>query len=167
MITDYVPYMRQAIEEAERTREAGEYPFAAVLVDPAGGICLTVPDRIERDRDNTAHAETQMVKRAVREIGRDLTGYTVVTTTEPCPMCFTTCWLARCSRVVYGTTMAEVAAITGGQPEELRFPADQLNAFPQRRVELVGGVLREECLALFDPFRVPDQQPDTRSTATS
>ena len=41
------------------------------------------------------------VKLACRVSGRrDLSGCTLYTTVEPCPMCFTTSWLARVSRVV-------------------------------------------------------------------
>jgi len=142
--------MQLAIEAAQKAAAFGEWPFGAVLLDKAGELRLTCSDTVERDRDPTAHAETSLIRQAIKRIGPDLSGFTVVTTTEPCPMCFTSCWLVRCSRVVYGTTMAEVAAITGGQPAELRYPAARLNYFPDRKLEIVGGVLRDQCLELFE-----------------
>lgn len=142
--------MRLAIGAAQQAVGFGEWPFAAVLLDPAGAVRLTLADTVARDRDPTAHAEARLIQQALKRIGPDLTGFTLVATTEPCPMCFTACWLARCRRLVYGTTMAEVAALTGGKPEELRYPAARLNHFPDRRLEIVGGVLRDECLSLFE-----------------
>jgi tRNA(Arg) A34 adenosine deaminase TadA len=149
MAIDFQACMQHAIDAALAAREAGEFPFAAVLVDPQGQIVRTRADTIERDRDYTAHAETMLIKEAAQTLGRDLTGYTVVTTTEPCPMCFTSCWLACCQRVVYGSTMREVDEAIPGQMRELRFPASKLNAFTDEPLELEGGVLREQCLAMF------------------
>jgi len=142
--------MRLAIDAAQQAAAFGEWPFAAVLLDKAGDVRLTCSDTVERDRDPTAHAETRLIQQAIKRIGPDLSGFSVVATTEPCPMCFTACWLARCSRLVYGTSMAEVAAITGGQPQELRYPAARLNHFPDRQIDIVGGVLRDECLTLLE-----------------
>lgn len=147
-------YMRLAIAQAERGRRGGEFPFGAVLVDARGEVVASAYDTVEQDDDASSHAETMLVKKACRIVGRDLSGHTVYTTTEPCPMCFTTSWLAGVSRIVWGTTMDEVREHTGGLVAELFVPAASLNARASRRVELVGGVLRDECLALFDAFAV-------------
>lgn len=143
-------YMRLAIDEALRGKAAGEFPFGAILVDPAGEIVLSVHDTVERDGDRTSHAETMLVKHACRKFGPDLAGYAVYTTTEPCPMCFTTCWLGGISKLVYGCTMRDVYDRTGGAVDELGVPAIDMNARASRRIELVGGVLRGECLAMFE-----------------
>lgn len=143
-------YMRLAIAEAGRGRASGEHPFGAVLVDARGEVVASTYDTVEQDDDRSSHAETMLVKKACRVMGRDLSGCTVYTTTEPCPMCFTTSWLAGVRRIVWGTTMDEVREHTGGVVEELFVRAEAMNAQATRRVELVGGVLRDECLALFD-----------------
>ena len=142
-------YMRLAIAEAERGRKLGEHPFGAVLVDGAGEVVATMYDTVERDGDKTSHAETMLVKHACRKLGPDLSGCSIYTTTEPCAMCFTTAWLARVGRIVYGTTMAEVRDVSGGAVDELPVPAAEMNRLGGGRVRLEGGVLREACLALF------------------
>lgn len=144
-------YMRLAIAEAMRGREEGEHPFGAVIVDGAGQVIVSVHDTVERDGDKTSHAETMLVKQACRLRGPDLSDCTIYTTTEPCPMCFTTAWLAQVSRIVYGSTMAEVRLVSGGVVEELAVPAADMNSRGGHRVKLVSGVLRDECLGLFAP----------------
>lgn len=144
-------YMRLAIAEARRGRALGEHPFGAVLVDPGGAVLASAYDTVELDDDRTSHAETMLVKKACGMRGRDLSGCVLYTTTEPCPMCFTTAWLAGVARIVFGTTMNEVRQHTGGAVEELFVPASLMNVQASRKVELVGGLLREECLALFGP----------------
>lgn len=64
-------------------------------------------------------------------------------------MCFTAAWLAKISTIVFGASMAEVDVATAGQQRELAIPAKQVNEMSPAPIQLRGGVLREECLALF------------------
>jgi tRNA(Arg) A34 adenosine deaminase TadA len=97
----------------------------------------------------TRHAETDAVRAACRRHGADLAGSTLYTTCEPCPMCFTAAWLARVSRIVFGSTMAEVIRATGGKQRELAVAAAEMNRRGGSRIQLVRGVLGRECVALF------------------
>jgi tRNA(Arg) A34 adenosine deaminase TadA len=65
-------------------------------------------------------------------------------------MCFTSAWLARVSRVVFGCTMDAVDSVTLGQQRELRIPASEVNARSGEPIALLGGVLAEACLKLFE-----------------
>ncbi|MDT5287085.1 MAG: tRNA(adenine34) deaminase [Mycobacterium sp.] len=98
----------------------------------------------------TRHAEVNVVRLASRALGPDLSGCTLYTTVEPCPMCFTSAWLARVSRVVFGCTMDAVHSVTLGQQREMRIPASEVNARSGEPIELLGGVLAEACLKLFE-----------------
>lgn len=143
-------YMRLAIAQAELGMQHGEFPFGAVMVDRDGSVIASNYDTIERDNDFTSHAETMLAKIACRATGRrDLSGCTVYTTVEPCPMCFTTNWLACVDRIVWGATMKEVAEITGSAVRELAVPAEHMNELGGRVMDVVGGVLRDECLVPF------------------
>ncbi len=146
-------FMRIAIEQALEARRSGEPPFGAVLVDAKGRILAKRHDRVRRGRDMTRHAETDAVRAACRRRGADLAGSTLYTTCEPCPMCFTAAWLARVSRIVFGSTRAEVIRSTGGKQRELAVTAAEMNRRGGSEVRLVGGVLRRECNALFAPTR--------------
>jgi tRNA(adenine34) deaminase len=116
-------------------------------------VVASAYDTVERDDDRSSHPETMLVK-ACHELGRDLSGCTLYTTTEPCAMCFTTAWLAGVSQIVFGTTMDEVRRHTSGIVEWVFVPAEWLNARTIRPVTLLGGVLRGECLSLFDAATV-------------
>ncbi len=153
MQTRHETYMAMALEESRAALREGELPFGAVIVDRAGEVVGRTHDTVARDGDNSSHAETMLVKQVCRDRGPELSGCTVYTTTEPCPMCFTAMWLAWVSRVVYATTMDEVTAYTHGAVRELTFPARLLNEHAGSRIELISGVLREECLHLFDEIR--------------
>ena len=58
------------------------------------------------DLDPTGHAEVRVIRTACAKIGSPrLSGYTLYTTCEPCPMCMTACLWAGLDRVVYGTVV--------------------------------------------------------------
>ncbi|KYG04734.1 deoxycytidylate deaminase [Sorangium cellulosum] len=141
--------MGRALELARGAQRAGEPPFGALVVAPNGTIVAEATDEVNGQRDFTYHAEVGAVRRACAAVGADLRGYTLYTTVEPCPMCFTAAWLARIGRVVFGCTMAEVTAATGGAQRELAVPARWMNEHSGAPVDLLGGVRDAECLALF------------------
>src|SRR3954471_23611354 len=145
----HAEYMRLALALAEKATRDGEPPFGALVVAPDGDVVADSTDRVVAEADMTWHAEANVVRPASRALGPDLEGSTLVTTVEPCPMCFTSAWLARVSRVVFGASMADVAVATAGQPRELSIPATTINELSPAPIEVQGGVRREGCLALF------------------
>jgi tRNA(Arg) A34 adenosine deaminase TadA len=142
-------FMGRALHVARNAREAGEPPFGALVVDPGGVIVAEASDEVNSRRDFTRHAEVGAVRRACKAVGQVLQGYTLYTTVEPCPMCFTAAWLARISRIVFGCTMQEVTIATGGEQRELVVAAQWMNAHSGAPLELVAGVLDDRCLELF------------------
>ena len=94
--TDGTParYLARAIEIAtENVRNAGG-PFGAVVVS-AGGQVFEGVNRVTADLDPSAHAEVVAIRRACQGLGTfDLSGATLYTSCEPCPMCLS----AACSR---------------------------------------------------------------------
>lgn len=147
--------MRIAIDEALKGAAEGEPPFGALVVESEGRIVAREHDTVRADGDMTRHAESKAVRRACKLRGPDLGGCTLVTTCEPCPMCFTTAWLARISRLVFGCTMSDAISATGGNQRELNVNAETLNARSGSPLEITGSVLAGECLALFTVGRVP------------
>jgi tRNA(Arg) A34 adenosine deaminase TadA len=146
----HVEYMQLALALAETATRDGEPPFGALVVGPGGDVVAQSTDRVVAEGDMTRHAEVNVVRLACRALGPDLTGCTLYTTVEPCPMCFTSAWLARVSRLVFGCTMDAVHAVTRGQQREMRIPASEVNVRSGEPIELVGGVMAEACLKLFE-----------------
>jgi tRNA(adenine34) deaminase len=156
MMLDLPALMQRAIDVARHAMSVGEPPFGAVVVGASGEVIAELSDQVRAFRDLTRHAETEVVRMAVAARGPDLTGCSLITTVEPCPMCFTAAWLARISRIVYGTTMAAVAAATHGAQRELMVPIEQMNALSGNEIEVIGGIDGHACLELFSAAAIPD-----------
>jgi tRNA(adenine34) deaminase len=138
--------MRRALEAAAAAGSSGDVPVGAVLLDSNGSVVATDRNRREELTDPTAHAEMLVISARSREIGeRRLSGHTLVVTLEPCTMCAGAAVLARLERIVYGA-----ADPKGGAAWSLyNIPQDRrLN----HRVDLIDGVLADECSALLAGF---------------
>jgi tRNA(Arg) A34 adenosine deaminase TadA len=142
-------FMGLAIDQARMAMANGEPPFGVVIVDAAGKVVAANYDRVHSLGDLSAHAEVLTVRDACRLRGPDLSGCILYTTCEPCPMCYTTAWLARIDAIVYGTSMAAVHARVGDAQREMRVPVEVINDMGPEPIGLLGGVEAEACLALF------------------
>ncbi len=142
-------FMREAIAEAERGRAAGEMPYGSVVVDAVGRIIGRSFDTVEGDGDPTCHAEFKVAREVYLARGASLEGCTLYSNVEPCAMCFGSAWYTGVSRVVYGVSMVELIQVQPASMEEVFGPCRELNATLARRVEIVAGVLHDECIALW------------------
>jgi tRNA(adenine34) deaminase len=101
-------YMDEALREAAKAAEAGEVPVGAVIVDgETGRVLAQAHNRVESDRDPTAHAELLAIRAASAALGENargkaLTGCDLYVTLEPCPMCAQAIAFARLRRVYWG-----------------------------------------------------------------
>ncbi len=103
-----------AINEALRGIRAGHGgPFGSVIVKN-GAVVGAGHNSVFLECDPTAHGEIMAVRDACRTLGTfDLSGCTVYTNSEPCPMCRAAlCW-AKADRVVYSSTVREAGEIAG------------------------------------------------------
>ncbi len=137
--------MTQAMEEARIASAEGEVPVGAVVVRD-GVIVGRGQNRVIRDSDPTAHAEVVALRAAGAALGNyRLTGCELYVTLEPCSMCAGAILHARIARLVYGAADLKAGAC-GSVLAVLNHPA--LN----HRVEVVGGVLAEECGDMLQRF---------------
>jgi tRNA(adenine34) deaminase len=138
-------YLRQALSLARDAGAADEVPVGAVVVHD-GVVVGTGSNRMLRDSDATAHAESIAIREAARTLGRSrLDGCTLYVTLEPCAMCAGAIVLARVERVVFGAWDPK-AGMAGSVGDLLRHP--KLN----HRPEVSGGMLEEECGATLSDF---------------
>jgi tRNA(Arg) A34 adenosine deaminase TadA len=138
-------YMRLAIDKAREGIAAGQSPFGAVVV--AGTEVLAAAhNTVWRDSDPTAHAEVNAIRAAGRLRGIALRGCVLYTTCEPCPMCLSAIHWAKVDRVVYGATIADA---TAAGFTELAVPAAELARLGGSPLRVQGGLLFDECRALF------------------
>ncbi len=139
------PFMRRALREATRAAQEQEVPVGAVVVRD-GQVLARAHNRPIGLRDPTAHAEILALRRAARKLGNyRLTGCDLYVTIEPCAMCAGAIVQARVRRVVFGARDPKAGA-SGSALKVLNHP--KLN----HQVEVVAGVLAEECARLLREF---------------
>jgi tRNA(Arg) A34 adenosine deaminase TadA len=152
-----VRFMQLAIETARTGIARGQSPFGACVVRD-GDVLSCEHNVVLATTDITAHAEVHALRQACAAAGTiDLSGCTVYSTCEPCPMCFSACHWARVSRLVFGARI-EDAARAGFH--EMPVSSETLRSLGGTRVEVVPGVLRDECVALFASWA---RQPGRRA----
>lgn len=108
--------LRRAIElSRERMLAGAGGPFGAVIAPTSaitGEIVGEGWNRVTSALDPTAHAEVVAIRSACERLGRfELSGLTIYSSCEPCPMCLAAIYWARLDRLVYANSRAEAAAI--------------------------------------------------------
>ncbi len=142
----YIDAMRTALDAARAAIVSGDVPIGAVILDDGGRVVTVDHNRREELSDPTAHAERLAISARARAIGDwRLTGHTLVVTLEPCAMCAGAAVLARLDRIVYGAPDLKAGAAWSlyNIPQDRRL---------NHRVDLVDGVLAEECSTLLAGF---------------
>jgi tRNA(Arg) A34 adenosine deaminase TadA len=142
--------MRLALREALEHLEAIDGgPFGACLVRGEEVLALT-HNTVLKENDPSCHAEINAIRLASRRLGTyDLSGAAIYSTTEPCPMCFAAIHWARIDRLVYGTSIADVAALGFN---ELTISNEQMKTAGRSPIIIYPGFLVEECRALLQQW---------------
>ena len=137
-------YMRQALEQAEEARRAGEVPVGCVIVHN-GEVIARGRNRREEKQSTISHAETEAIELANRVRGSwRLEECSLYVTLEPCPMCAGAIINARIPKVYYGARDSAMGACGG-----------VLNLFMEEfphHPALVGGILAEDCKKILEEF---------------
>lgn len=143
MNRDHDFYMRRALELARAAAAKGNRPVAALLVR-GNEVLAEGENAMFTGNDPSAHAEVVAIRQAcVRLATLDLSGTTLYSTLEPCPMCFWCMQEAKIGRLVLGGRYAGL-----GRTDLGRYSIETMQEFTGRRIELVTGVLERECEAL-------------------
>jgi tRNA(adenine34) deaminase len=139
-------YMRCALDEARKALAIGEFPVGCVVARGdelvAGGSRQNSIGAV----NELDHAEIVALRKVkIQHPEMDLRTVTIYSTMEPCLMCCATLIVNGIQRVVY----AYEDAMGGGTNLPLRQLAPLYVAHP---FEVVGGILRQESLQLFQIF---------------
>ena len=135
---------------ARSLRTARPRPFGASIVHTKSGeVLLRALNMVKQELDPSAHAEVRAIRLATKRLKQiSLTGYTLYSTCEPCPMCMSTALWAGLDRVVYGATIADA----NKHCNQILIPATEVAARSDMRCVVDGPVMRDRCYALFtDP----------------
>ena len=109
MITDTdLRHLRRCVELARRALEAGERPFASVLVGADGAVLAEDHNRANSTGDPTRHPEFALARWAAENLTpEERRAATVYTSGEHCPMCSAAHGQVGLGRIVYVTSAAQ------------------------------------------------------------
>lgn len=85
-------------------------PFGAVIVDGEGNIISRGHNMVLSSHDPTNHAEIVAIREACKKLGtHDLTGCTIYSSCEPCPMCLSAVIWSNIKELYFGATRKDAA----------------------------------------------------------
>ena len=125
-------------------------PFGAVIIDNNGNIVGEGNNRVLKNLDPTAHAEIVAIRDACKNLHtNDLSGCTLYTTCEPCPMCL--------SAIVWSNIKTYYFGCTRKDADSIGFRDDLLYEYLKdstKHSDLVKAIPldRENCLSIFKKY---------------
>lgn len=139
--------MALALAEARAAAARGEVPVGAVLVDGrSGAVIAAAGNRVETDRDPTAHAELLVIRAGAAALGAPrLAEADLYVTLEPCPMCAQAISFARIRRLYFGAYDPKGGGVEHG-------PRIFAQATCHHAPEIYGGLAESEAGDLLKKF---------------
>ncbi len=152
-----IDYLRQAISVSKKSREHGNTPFGAILVDSEGTVILE-QENIEITQSNcTGHAETTLMEAASQRYSKSfLWNCTLYTTAEPCAMCSGAIYWGNVGKVVYGISEERLLTLTGDNEQNPTFnlPCREVFSKGQKQITVIGPFpeLEDEIVAVHEGY---------------
>lgn len=149
-------FMQQAIDLSIDNVANGGGPFGAVIVRD-GEVIATGANRVTANCDPTAHAEVNAIRAACAKLKSfKLTGCTIYTSCEPCPMCLSAIYWAGIDRIFYGNTKLDAKQINFDDS----FIYDQIALdYSERSIPCIN-IMREQALAGFRAWTAKEDKID-------
>ena len=136
--------MKAAIAIADKHQT----PFGAVLA-MGDEIFVEAANQTKQLHDPTAHAEVMAIRRLGEHLQKtNLSGFTLYTTCEPCPMCASAAIWAKVDAIIYG---ADIPTITKFMPQ-ISFRAQDICGQSFTDIKLVHGFMEKECKQLLQKY---------------
>ncbi len=139
----------------ENVRQGTGGPFGAGVFDSNGKLISLGVNIVEATNCSILHAEIVAIALAQQALGRyDLSDgrkedYELVTTTEPCAMCFGAVPWSGVSRLVCGARGEDARSIGFDEGPK---PANWVEALEQRGITVVQDVLRDEAATILREY---------------
>ena len=132
--------MAICLERARKAGERGNRPVASIIVRN-GELIGEGENTIYSDFDPSAHAEIAAIRHACASLKTlDLSGSTLYSSLEPCPMCFWAMQEAKVPTLVLGGRYTGI-----GRADMGRYSVESFLEFTGRRLEVITGILQREC----------------------
>ncbi|RTK94767.1 nucleoside deaminase [Candidatus Saccharibacteria bacterium] len=149
--------MRLAIDVAKDAEASGGAAIGAIMVKDGKVIAQGLSNPWGK-RDPSNHGEIDCIRNTAKDNDlMDMQGCTLYGTLEPCSMCVGAALWAGVDRIVFGAYAEDVA---GNDYEYDNYSSEELAktsrkaANPSRgKIEIIGGVLHEECKELLKDYK--------------
>lgn len=143
-------FMKEALKEAKLAKKRGDLPFGAVVVKNetiiSKGQC-----REFSEKDVTAHAELEAVKKANKKLNKmNLSNCNIYATVEPCNMCASAIFQAKIPRIIIGASRDELSWVF--RPRKIRI--NKLAKDQSYKPEIIFGLLKKEIKGLFKDIKL-------------
>lgn len=137
--------MMRAIRLSEESVKNGGGPFGAVIAKD-GEVVAEASNCVTLHCDPTAHAEVSAIRKAAEKMKTfDLSGCSIYTSCEPCPMCLGAIYWAHLDKIFYANDRKDAAAI--GFDDD--FIYKELELAPEKRKKPSEILLRDEASKAF------------------
>ena len=142
-------FMLEAIKLSKKGMRQGKGgPFGAVIVKD-GEIIGKSCNKVTSKNDPTAHAEMLAIRKASKKINNfNLSGCTIYTSCEPCPMCLSAIYWARIDKIYYANSSEDAKKI--GFDDE-NFYQELIKNEKNRKIKSVQ-IMREKALESFEEW---------------
>src|SRR3954447_26707836 len=141
-MTNHQDYMREALALGETADKEGDMGVGSVIVRD-GKIIGRGRNRMHSRRDPLIHAETDAIADACKTLGTDdLSGSTLYTTMEPCPMCAGALLNVKVGHWVLGGRFKSVGRSFG------KYSVETFAEFVGADIAVTTGIPQDDCQAL-------------------
>lgn len=136
--------MTAAIEIAEKHQT----PFGAALA-MGDQLFVAAANQTKKLHDPTAHAEVMAMRKLGDHLKKtDLSGFTLYSTCEPCPMCISAALWAKIDTVFYGCTIPMISKYLG----QIHLRADKIADSGFKDTYIKGEIMVSQCELLLKKY---------------
>ncbi len=146
---------------SENVRRRTGGPFGALVLDGSGAVLGAGVNVVQASASSLAHAEVMALLSAQAHVGRPrlnetLSGgpFVLVTSAQPCVMCFGTAFWAGLDALWIGARAADVEELAGF--DEGPVPADWVAALASRGIVVTRDLLRDEARGVLAAYAAAD-----------
>ena len=147
-------FMRRAIELSEKASlidKAGGV-FGTVIVDENGQILAEGANRVVAENDPTWHGEMEAIRKACKKVRSfKLTGCTLYSSAECCPMCAAAAYWAGIEKIYFAATVGD--ALEYGDFDDSMIYGELKKPTTERSLP-AEQIMREEAVEVWKKYKV-------------
>lgn len=147
-------FMLEAVNASAESIDTGGGPFGAVIVKN-NRIIAYGNNTVTKSNDPTAHAEVNAIRKACQNLGTfNLSGCTIYTSCEPCPMCLAAIYWARIDKIYYANTRTHAREI--GFDDEFMY-TEIARPIEERKIE-AQRIIIPQALSVFKKWQTMENK---------